>query len=87
MEIHRSARRHGIGDAAILHVLDHALTVIDLEPDADPSKVLAVGPDHAGNLLEIIWLELADGVQLVIHAMPLRPTFYDLLSQSRDDMP
>jgi hypothetical protein len=87
VEIHLSAHKHGIGDAAIFHVLDHALTVFDLEPDADPSKVLAVGPDHAGNLLEIIWLELADGVDLVIHAMPLRSTFYDLLPQSRDDMP
>jgi len=49
--------------------------------------VLAIGPDHAGNLLEIIWLELGDDVNLVIHATPLRPTFYDLLPQSRDDMP
>lgn len=31
------------------------------------------------NLLEIIWLELADDAQLVIHAMPLRPSFHDLL--------
>jgi hypothetical protein len=36
-------------------------------------KVLAIGSDRAGNLLEIIWLELADNVNLVIHAMPLRP--------------
>jgi hypothetical protein len=29
-------------------------TVFELEPDADPPKVLAIGPDLAGNLLEII---------------------------------
>lgn len=87
MEIHRSARKHGVSEAAIRHALDHALTVIDLESDADPPKVLAIGPDHAGNMLEIIWLELADEVNLVIHAMPLRPTFYDLLPQTREDMP
>jgi hypothetical protein len=87
VEIHRSARKHGISDAAIRHALDHALTVIDLDPDADPPKVLAIGPDQAGNLLEIIWLELADEVKLVIHAMPLRPTFYDLLPQTTEDMP
>ena len=86
VEIHRSARKHGVSDVAILHALDHALTVIDLVPDADPPKVLAIGPDHAGNLLEIIWLELADDVYLVIHAMPLRPTFYDLLPQTREDI-
>lgn len=87
MEIHRSARKHGIPDAAILHAPDNALTVIDLDPDADARKVLAIGPDHAGNLLEIIWLEFADDVNLVIHAMPLRPTFYDLLPQTTEDMP
>ncbi len=86
MEIHRSAYKHGIDADTILHALDHVLTVIDLEPEADPRKVLAIGPDRAGNLLEIIWIELADDVDLVIHAMPLRPTFYDLLPQSSEDM-
>ncbi len=87
MEIHASARKHGIDDAVIRHAFDHAITVIDLEPETDPPKVLAIGPDPAGNLLEIIWLELADGINLVIHAMPLRPTFYDLLPQTMEDMP
>lgn len=50
-----------------------------------PPEVLTIGPDPAGNLLEIIWLEL-DEVNLVIHAMPLRPQFYDLL-QSPEEMP
>jgi hypothetical protein len=48
--------------------------------------MLAIGPDRAGNLLEIIWLELEE-VNLVIHAMPLRPQVYDLLPQSPEDMP
>ena len=87
MEIQKSAHKHGFNDAAIFHAVDHALTVIDLEPDADPPKVLATRPDHAGNLLEIIRLELVDGVNLVIHAMPLRPTFYDLLPQNTENLP
>ncbi len=86
MEIHESARRHGVEAAAILHAIDHAITVVDLEPDADPPKVLGIGPDRAGNLLEIIWLELEADVNLVIHAMPLRPAFYDLLPQGGEDM-
>jgi hypothetical protein len=56
VEIHRSARKNGVDDAAILHALDHAITVIDLDAESDPPKVLAIGPDSAGNLLEIIWL-------------------------------
>jgi hypothetical protein len=49
--------------------------------------VLAIGPDRTGNLLEIVWLELADGVELVIHAMSLRPSFYDLLPKPHEDTP
>jgi hypothetical protein len=79
VEIHPSARKHGVDDGTILHAIDHAIVVVDLEPDADPPRVLAIGPDTAANLLEIIWLELADNAQLVIHAMPLRPSFHDLL--------
>ncbi|MCP4965813.1 MAG: hypothetical protein GY926_11305 [bacterium] len=63
----------------MLHAISNAITIIDLEPEADPPRVLAIGADHAGNLLEIIRLELADRAELVIHAMPLRPSFYDLL--------
>jgi hypothetical protein len=85
VEIHWTAYEHGIEEAAIRHAVDHALTVIELEPDADPPKVLAIGPDHAGNLLEIVWLELADDVELVIHAMRLRTTFYDLLPRPGED--
>jgi hypothetical protein len=48
------------------------VTILDLDPDADPPKVLAIGPDRAGNVLEVIWLELAEDANLVIHAMPLR---------------
>ena len=85
MEIHRSARKHGIDDADILHAVDHAIVVIDLDPDADPPRVLAIGPDRAGNLLEIIWLEFDDPMALVIHAMALRATFHDLLPRGEDD--
>ncbi len=53
----------------------------------DPPKVLAIGPDPAGNLLEVIWLELADDVELVIHARNVRPVFYDLLPKGEDPTP
>jgi hypothetical protein len=79
VDIHRSARRHGVSDADIRHATDHPLVVVDLDPDADPPKVLAIGPDRAGNLLEVIVLELADARLLAIHAMSLRPILHDLL--------
>jgi hypothetical protein len=79
VELHRSAFKHGETEDSIQHALDNALVVVDLEPDADPPRTLAIGPDRAGNLLEVIWLEFADDANLVIRAMRLRPTFYDLL--------
>ncbi|HEX8771826.1 MAG TPA: hypothetical protein VF711_13755 [Acidimicrobiales bacterium] len=79
MEIHRSAHKHGVNDEAIEHAVVQAFVLVDIEPDADPPRVLAVGPDHAGNLLEVIWLELGGERRLVVHAMKLRHAFYELL--------
>lgn len=58
--------------------------MVDLDPDGDPPKQLAIGPDHASNFLEVIVLILADERLLAIHAMPLRPIFYDLLPSGGD---
>ena len=79
MEIHPSARRHGVLDDDIAHSLEHEVVSSDLDPDGDPPRVLVIGPDRAGNLLEVIVLVLADDRLLVIHAMKLRRQFYELL--------
>jgi hypothetical protein len=44
--------KHGYEEAAILHVLDRALSVVDLDPDSDPPRVLAIGAAPSGHLLE-----------------------------------
>jgi hypothetical protein len=45
-------------------------------------------PHTAGNLLEVIWLELDDDAEPVIHAIRLRAAFYDLLpTRHREDTP
>lgn len=85
VEIRRSARRHGIRNADIEHAVDHAVVVVDLDAESDPPKVLAIGPDRAGNLLEVILLDLAADELLAIHAMPLRRAFHDLLPQGGDN--
>ena len=83
MEFHRSAFKHDLDRRTILHALANAITVVDLDLESDPPKVLAIGADPAGNLLEVVWLELRGGTELVIHAMPLRPAFYPLLPTGR----
>jgi hypothetical protein len=77
VEIHPSARRHGIADDDILHAIEHAFVVDDLGDD--PDRWLVIGPDRAANLLEVVVLITADGDELIIHAMPLRTVYRKLL--------
>jgi hypothetical protein len=81
VEFHRSAARHGIAATDALHAIEHAIVVVDMDPDADPPKVLVIGPRNDGQLLEVIFLTFADDRDLIIHAMTLRPTFYSLLPE------
>lgn len=41
-------------------------------------RLLVIGADRTGRLLEVVILD-PDDDPIVIHAMPLRPTFYGLL--------
>jgi hypothetical protein len=52
--------------------------------DDEPRRTLLLGPDRAGNLLELVVLELDDARRLVIHAMPMRPMYRDLLPEPND---
>jgi len=79
VEVHDSARNHGVADEDILHAIDHALAIEDAGEESD--RWLLIGPDRAGNLLEIVVLTTIEGKQLVIHAMPMRPKYRRLLDQ------
>jgi len=68
----------------INQAIDHALVVVDVDADADPPKILVIGPDRAGKLLEVMVLELADERFLAIHAMPLRPSLHHVLPQAEN---
>jgi hypothetical protein len=70
VEIHDSARKHGVVDEDIHHAIDHALAIEDA--GEDPDRWLVIGPDRAGNLLEVVVLTTVEGTQLAIHAMPTR---------------
>ena len=79
MRVHRSAFKHGLSLDTIQNIYDHPIVVVDLDPDSDPPKVLIIGPNLDGNLIELIAIVLADDDLLIIHAMPLRPTFHRFL--------
>ena len=74
MEIHASAYRHGLTADDIEHAWSNSIGFYDIDPDHEPTKSLCIGPDTAGNLVELLYLQLPTDV-LVIHAMPLRQVF------------
>ena len=71
MQIHPSARRHGVRDEDIKHA--HRRAVAWVERGEDPPRYLVVGRDRSGNVLEVVVIRVDAGV-LAIHAMPLRPS-------------
>lgn len=80
MEILRSALRHGIPGKDILHAVNHAITVEQV--GEDPVRWLVLGPDRAGNLLELVVMDRPAG-PAVIHAMPMRSQYRRLLPKGR----
>lgn len=76
VEVLRSAHRHGVRDEDIQHVLLSALLVEEV--DEDPTRYLVLGPDRAGNLLELLVLDRPQG-PAVMHAMPMRAKYRSLL--------
>jgi len=63
----------------MLHAVEHSLVVDDL--GEDPDRWLVLGPDTAGNLLELVVLISTEGDEIIIHAMPLRPKYRRLLER------
>ena len=82
MEVLRSALRHGIPGEDILHAINHAITVDEVGDD--PERWLVLGPDQAGNLLELVVMDRPAG-PAVIHAMPMRTQYRRLLPKGRRD--
>ena len=68
-----SARKHGIADADVLHACRHAtLVAVD-----DKGLHMAIGPTHAGNLVEIGYVVGTDDIGVIVQAMHARPKFLE----------
>jgi uncharacterized DUF497 family protein len=72
-----SARRHGIPAADILHAVEHPIRYREQEY-AGELRVLVIGADQTGRLLEIVLVPAATPTR-IIHADTLRPGRYDYL--------
>jgi hypothetical protein len=76
LDVHESARRHGVDDEDIRHAVEHAIFVEDQEDET----CLYLGPSRSAALLEVVTIIRDDGSELVIHAMRMRPKYQRLLS-------
>jgi hypothetical protein len=75
VEIHPSARKHGIADEDIEHAINNAMAIDDQDDDVR----LYLGPARNADLLEVGTIIRSDGTELAIHAMGLRPKYQRLL--------
>jgi len=73
VEIADSAHKHGVSDDDIRSALRAEFRTYRHE-----DRLLVIGADTTGRLLEIVVVR-PDDEPVVIHAMALRPKFYDLL--------
>lgn len=73
---HPAAYRHDIDREDAEHAIHQAVTIrhLDPEPPERPdTRILYIGPNRHGQLLEIVTLPTDTG-EIVIHAMNLRPS-------------
>jgi len=75
VEVHPSARKHGIADEDIKHAAANAMTIDEQDDDTR----LYLGPAHSADLLEVVTIVRVDGPELAIHAMRMRPKYQRLL--------
>ncbi|HVF74020.1 MAG TPA: hypothetical protein VM938_03145 [Acidimicrobiales bacterium] len=63
MDFYASARKHGIAEDDAIYAVEHALVAAE----DDEGKCLYLGPDRAGNVLEVVSVLRVDGTEVVIH--------------------
>jgi hypothetical protein len=79
MEFAKSAAKHGISEEDALHAIRN-VKVYHLQIEGADSRMLIIGPDRQGRLLEIVVVPSLEP-ERIIHADVLRPKFYGLLEK------
>ncbi|MGO4957785.1 hypothetical protein ACTQ49_11060 [Luteococcus sp. Sow4_B9] len=79
MKVHPSARKHGISDEDAIQAADWPQWIEPLDDEDWPHRELRLGFDNQGRLLETVVLVFESGNELVIHAMPARKQYWELL--------
>lgn len=77
MDVHPSARKHGVAGEDIEHAVEHAMAIDDQLDDMR----LYLGPARSAELLEIVTIVREDETELAIHAMKIRRKYQRLLPE------
>jgi len=79
MKLHRSALKHGISSEDAIQAAEWSLWIEPLDEDGPSHRELPLGFDTGARLLETVVLTLENGDEMIIHAMPARKKYLDLL--------
>ena len=79
MRVHHSALKHGVAQEDAIQAAEWPLWIEPLDDDGPPYRELRLGFDTQARLLETVVLTFEGGDELVIHAMPARRKYLDLL--------
>jgi hypothetical protein len=79
LRVAESALKHGHSIEEISHAYDFYAFEGVIDDGADPPKILTIGPDSAGNLVELVGGLQPSGDHLIWHAMRCRRRYLNLL--------
>jgi hypothetical protein len=79
VRVHRSALKHGVLPEDAIQAADWSQWIEPLDEDDWPHRELRLGFDTHARLLETVVLVFESGEEMVIHAMPARRQYWDLL--------
>lgn len=79
MKVHGSALKHGVSGEEAIQAAKWPQWGEPLDDDEWPRRELRLGFDTRARLLELVVLIVEGGDELVIHAMPARTQYVNLL--------
>lgn len=79
MKVHDSALKHEVVPEDAAQAADWPLWVESFDEENWPHRELRLGFDTHARLLETVVLVFESGDEMVIHAMPARKQYWDLL--------
>jgi len=81
VKVHPSALKHGVSSQDAIQAAEWSLWIEPLDENGPPDRELRVGFDTRARLLETVVLVFESGDEMVIHAMPARRKYLDLLTE------